>query len=447
VRRRPPVALAALALTIVVLGATACGGDETAQPRLTTLRDALGTTPTACGLGRQPIELGELPSLPTVDAQVAAVVAALGRLRGLEAKRPLEPTFLSESEFDERLTRTVTRELGEQDAALASRALVLLGAAPPGFQLRDRLVAALAANTGGFYDPDAKRLFVPRAGKGTLGPVELEALAHELEHALTDQVLGLPEELEGDGWGDTALGAQALVEGSATVTELRFLLALVDPITRVLLFATPFEAAFETLRLPHYLNRQLAFPYVEGLGFVCHLYARGGWKAVEAAYERPPGSSAEILFPERYLRGERPAAPPALGRPGPGWKKASDLSGSFGAADLLALFQAPGDEVARALDRPLERAAAWGGGHLDAWVRGNETALGIALVERGSRGRLCESIATWYDRAFPDADRSGGSLDTLFEDRRQSAVVRCRGSSVLVGIGPDAETARRLARD
>jgi hypothetical protein len=150
--------------------------------------------------------------------------------------------------------------------------------------------------------------------------------------------------------------------------------------------------------LPHYLEASEVFPYLAGESFVCHLYRRGGWKAVNAAYDRPPASTAQILFPARYDRRERPVEAPPAASPGAGWQRY--YRSAIGAADLLWLFEAPGDKKSRALSQPRQRAAAWAGGDAVVWTKGRRTVLAVTLVERsGARPRLCASVRAWAQAA------------------------------------------------
>lgn len=41
-------------------------------------------------------------------------------------------------------------------------------------------------------------------------------------------------------------------------------------------------------------------PYIEGPGFVQNLYERGGWDAVDGAYDDPPVSTAQTIHPGAY---------------------------------------------------------------------------------------------------------------------------------------------------
>ena len=428
--------------------ATACGeygGGST--PVAGSLREYLRTTPEACGLDdASGVDPAALERARTVDDQVARIALLVERVRGLRGARAIRRAVVSPATLERTYRRELSRGYSRKDAALERRALVLLGAIPPKFPLRDEVVGALSEDLAGFYDPERHRILVAREGEGRLDDFELEIVAHELVHALVDRKFELEEGRPGDNWGDSGLAGSALEEGDATAVEFRFIGLLEGrQALRDLIYATAAAEVFVVPDLPHYLAAAVVFPYREGLGFVCGLYARGGWKAVDAAHKRPPATTAEILFPERYLRRVKAEQPPPAGRLGAGWKLQKDIAGRFGAADLLWLFEAPGARRSRALAEPRRRAAAWAGGRLELLTRGPHNALSLALVDRGSSRALCESIVAWYGAAYPRASESGSVGDTRFWAPGQAAVVSCSGRDVLVAIAPDLDTARRLA--
>jgi hypothetical protein len=441
---RPRLAAAAfLAAALVV--ASACGGsaDAPRTPREDLLLgEFLDASPEACGLAERPPSVAAVDRAETLPAQVEAVEHVVERIRGLQAPS-LRPAFVSRKELAVRLEQLVRKELSERDLADSQRALAALGAVPPGFDLQT-VIDALGRATAGLYDKETRQILVASKGGRTLTPDELEALAHELEHALSDRRLGLPEGDRADRWGDTHLAGAALGEGSALLTEFRYVAAQTGVEFVRLLLRAPANDLFALPQLPYAIEQSLVFPYLEGIGFVCNLYRRGGWAAVNRAFDRPPRSSAEILFPERYLRGERPARPrPPDELPEP-WTR-SRAGGVFGAADLLWLFRAPGGDQRRALPDALPRAGAWAGGRIDVWQDGGHSAVGVALRQRRGAPDLCASLALWYERAFPAARKRESGGATTFSDARQTAVIRCAQGEARLGIAPNASLAGRLA--
>lgn len=381
---------------------------------------------------------------PGVDAQVEAVARSVEDIRELEFQRPVKPTFLSPEETAARVRETFLSEYTSSLADREERVLGALGAIPAGTDLRELRADALGREVIGFYDPETEELVV-KSGGPELGPFERVTLAHELEHALADQRLGipLPDDITA-GTEDRDLAALSVVEGDATLTMQRYsaTLPLEDQVGLVDPEAVA-EAEAGLAQLPHFLQRELLFPYEEGLNFVCRLYAAGGWDAVNAAYDRSPESSDEILFPDRYLEGTPPADPADPTGPGSGWKPGGAYQ--LGAAHLLWLLEAPGGEPSRAAGDPKTQVSAWAGGEVHLWTQGAESAIGLALAERAGRDDLCGSVRAWYGNSF-DNDREGGATGAAtFDGPQQDAVLSCGPDETRLGIGPDLRIARRLA--
>ena len=431
--------LAAVAAVVAaVASAVACDAPREPDDRFAAY---LGTDPDACGLDDVEPPPRALERATTTRQQVDALVPYVERLRRVRLEHDVEPRFVSPKALERRLERDLAQEWPKNEAESARRALVLLGAIPRRYDLRQAVIAA-SADVVGAYDTDDGELLVARTGSAKkLDAFDLETLAHELDHALVDQVHGIPDESQRDRWGDADAALAALVEGSAMLTELRFIRATEGEAALDALLDEPAELLFASEALPAYVGSALAFAYLEGVGFACRLYALGGWKRVDAAFDRPPRTTAEVLFPDRYLRRERPVVPPPLSPLPSPWRGARDAAGTFGAADLLFLFQSPGTS-GKALDRPLERASAWNGGRIVLYRHGDESALAIAVVQRPATPSLCESLRTWYERAFPEARRGGSAYD----GREQDAVIRCARRDVRIGIAPDLKLARRLVR-
>jgi hypothetical protein len=386
---------------------------------------------------------GAIRDTSTVDG----VAQALEAIRELTFQELPQPRYLPPAQMTREVEASFTEDYPDQEAEEDERALALLGAIPPDMDLKATLSGFVGEQVTGFYDPETGDLVV-MGSPGELDPVEKVTLAHELDHALTDQVLGIPlEEPPAPGEEDSALAVRALAEGDATLAMSIFAsraLSYEEQLSAN--FSAPDEGSIEELtRVPHYIVRTMLFPYLEGLLFVCGLQVEGGWEAVDAAYDVPPTTTAQILFPERYEVGEEAVDPRDPGTLRAPWTR-SDVS-AVGAADLLFLFEAPGGNVDAALDEPMGRAAAWSGGEMHLWRRGEDSALGVSLVQRPGEAPLCDAMARWYGAAFQGLNGGPRANERLALDgETQDAVMRCPGDEVRLGIGPDLATARALVR-
>lgn len=389
---------------------------------------------------------GEEPS-GSPDQQVDQIALRVEELRGLLFEEDVEADFLTAEETGRRVQDLFLEEYTAQMADAEQRVLAALGAIPPETDLRDLLARALGQQVAGFYEPETGELVVRLTG-GEITALDRVTLAHELDHALTDQVLGIP--LPDDprpGQEDADLAALAVVEGDATLTMQKYSaslslgeqLELFDP-------GTIAQAEAGLADMPFYMEQELLFPYQEGLSFVCGLYAQGGWEAVNRAYDDPPGSSAEVLFPERYGDDDPPTEPrPPADPGGPAWQPATVRQ--FGAANLLWLFSAPGGEPAEALPGPEAAAGEWAGGSVYHWTRGPETTVSLVLVDRPGGGRLCDSISDWYRRAISgDREQLDAGPELVTSGPSQHAVLTCVGDEVRLGIAPDYRTAVAVTR-
>jgi hypothetical protein len=384
-----------------------------------------------------------------IEEQVRAIADQVERIRRLEFIEPVHPEFVSPEESAGRVRDLFLDEYTAAIGDAETRVLTALGAIPPGTDLRTLRAELLGRQVAGFYDPETGELVVRQAGE-ELTLSDRVVLAHELDHALTDQVLGLPvpDDIR-TGREDADLAVTALVEGDAT--QLMQLYSATVPVEEHLegldpsAFTEATQAQADLAGLPPYLVRELTFPYVEGLTFVCDLHAEGGWEAVNQAYRDPPDSTAEVLFPERYRAGESPVPTDVPGRLTGSWARRGEHQ--LGAAQLLWLFQAPGGDPDRALPDAREAAGEWAGGTVELWGNGPATAVGISLADRPGGASLCEAVTGWYRRAFDDdAERRDMGQELVSDGPRQDALVGCFDDETRLVIAPDLGTAVDLIR-
>jgi hypothetical protein len=419
------------------------------------LEDAFGELGEGLGPGASAL-LGCIPdrppSVPAIgDAQgeelVDAVADQVERIRGLDFTEPVDVEFVPPEESAARVRDLFLDEYTTAIGDTESRVLAALGAVPPGTDIRELRADLLGQQVAGFYDPETGELVVRQAG-GDPTFTDRVVVAHELDHALTDQVLELPvpDDIR-TGHEDADLAVTGLVEGDATLLMQLYSVAVpldeqfqgLDPSALI----EAVEAQGDLAGIPPYLAGELTFPYEEGLAFVCDLYDRGGWGAVNQAYAAPPDSTVEVLVPELYRSGFEPVDPrdPAP-LPGP-WRR--DAAMELGAAPLLWLLQAPGGEESRGVADARAAAESWAGGELHLWTRGSDSAVGISLAERPGQDRLCPALREWYTSTV-EGDRERQTQDGGLEadGDREDAAITCSADEVRIGLAPDLPTARAL---
>ena len=149
-------------------------------------------------------------------------------------------------------------------------------------------------------------------------------LAHEYVHALQDQHHDIEATIDSRPQGDAQTAVAALVEGDATL--LMTALAMSDALSGTTAPLPDDQAAIEMDAsdlgsMPPMLNRELLFPYLDGLYFAQRMWGRGGWDTVEAVWADPPRSTEQVMHPERYPD-DQPIAielPDVAGLLGKGW--------------------------------------------------------------------------------------------------------------------------------
>lgn len=369
--------------------------------------------------------------------------------RSLELDLTSEIQMLEREEFAQAVEEIAAKPPRPAQKATTRSLAWALGLTPIGLNVNEFLKGEGTGLLAGFYDPDTGRIVVEK--KGELN-VEYVVLAHELAHAAADQAFGIPKTKPGNIVDDGNLAVDSLIEGDATLVQLRTLSRLTrqKAVRKAIKETLKKEDEFKEDRsagVPYLLMDNVLFPYQWGLAFACSVFKEKGWKGINQMYARPPTTTAQIMFPERYLHREQARTPSPLSKPPRGWNLRSN--GEFGAAHLKGLFEAPGDLEGRALKGAVARTAAWAGGHFEAWTKKtNESryVVGLSLVEHPDhRGLLCSSMNAWYRSAFGAAEPKLVADRTMeYDDAKQDAVISCAGRNVLVGIGPNAQLARSL---
>jgi len=106
---------------------------------------------------------------------------------------------------------------------------------------------------------------------------------------------------------DMRLARESLISGDAALT--RFLHSLQKPTAapKDELPAEDPDHPLNQVPLPVFLREMALFPFNRGFDFAQTLHSAGSFPQLNAAYSRPPISTAEVIEPELYLDPERPA--------------------------------------------------------------------------------------------------------------------------------------------
>lgn len=377
---------------------------------------------------------------PTPDASGGstdydAIEAAVRSLRGLEELRevPLEV-------FDEDGLRAyVTDGFHEDNPADYIAASDLFyqrtGLFDPDEHLETLYLELLSSQVAGLYDPEAEEMYVV-SRSGAIGPNEQITYAHEYNHALQDQAFDLEalglDELD---QGDRNIARIALVEGDATLVMFQWAFANLSQaeLQEVIAGSADPEALALLERMPPILRAGLEFPYSTGLVFAQGLFGVGGWDEVNAAFDRLPASTEQIIHPEKYVSGEAPVPvdiPDDLAANlGAGWTVG--LEDTFGEFQFSVWLD---DVGGLQLSDANAAAAGWGGDRLVS-LDGPDGAWAVVFE------------TTWDSADEADAFREAatGAVDNLRGDGRVGDVLTREPSAATVLLASDAATLGRVA--
>jgi hypothetical protein len=426
----------AAGLTALLLSLAACGGSTPSSSPSPTSSSA----PTASPAAASPTPRSSASSTPASSNDIAAIFREIEDQviaeRGLEAKQRLEPIILSAAEARTRLEAQFRKENPGDKVAVAEETLKVLGLLPAGASLGDLYVDLMGSQVAGYYDTTAKELFVVSRSTA-IGATDKATFAHEFTHALQDQHF----DLQGIGAvptppRDRSLGRLALVEGDATLLMARWMSTHLSAAELGELLVVDPEAQAQLDRMPAILRERLLFPYQQGLIFVNGIWAGGGWAAVDAAYDRLPDSTEQILHPAKY---EAREVPVEVALDGAALAKAMGAGWSGTPEDTLGEFQLSvwlRENGVTALPAG-DAAAGWGGDRL-AYLRGPNGAYALAL------------LTAWDSQADADeflaaAKTAASNLPGSAEARLVPASVGGSPDRVAVLVASDAPTLAKLS--
>lgn len=251
------------------------------------------------------------------------VYTGLQNERGLILKTEVPVLVMSPAQADQVLQGEVSDHNKGPALARAAEVGAMTGLYPPGINLKTRTMGMLNSQVAGFYDFTGNRVILVKgkSSQGVLGEMESffthkdttheMLLAHELTHALQNQHFGIHRALERIRDNeDRKLALKSVAEGDATLASYGYVEGelsagtIDDLVSR--LNAMPKHFNEESPDAPAALRASMIFQYVDGTRFVGEAYKRGGWKAVNALYAKPPLSTRQVMNPALYFEHPEP---------------------------------------------------------------------------------------------------------------------------------------------
>lgn len=415
-------------LLVTALLAVACGGEPaspspsastapTPAPSASTAPDPTASTAPSPGPTGQSDALYD-----QIEDQVLAI-------------RGLEPVDVDRQTIDGEALKAYNAENFDEDnpaayVAATERLYKALGLMPEDQSLKQLFLDLIDSQVAGFYDPDAKQLFVV-SRSGAINGADKITFAHEYDHALQDanfDVFGQQKELLDQS--DRALARAALYEGDATLLMSYWAQQHMTPdeLAEVAAAGNDPEAQAVLARTPSILVDTLLFPYTVGQAFVLPIQLQGDWAAIDAIYDDLPESTEQVLHPDKYASGEAPVAvelPDVAGALGTGWSTAlEDTFGEFQLRTWLREAGVPGNTATAA-------AEGWGGDRLAVLSGPND---GWAVVLR----------SVW-DGA-EDASEFQAAAGQAVADGPGDATVIVEGGVISVLVASDAATLEAMVQ-
>ncbi len=350
---------------------------------------------------------------PAVQAAIDEVVAQVPALRELDPKQDVPYREITQKQFKRQVAQSFDEDNPPAQVAAEETLLKRLGLLPQDADLRQMMLDLYESQVAAFYDPKTSTMTVVKRD-GDFGPEERLFVAHEYDHALQDQYWDLQKVTKvNPSQGDRALARLALIEGDATTLMLQWAAQNLsrDDLAQLTSAMTPAQQQLLD-GMPPILRRQLEFPYLEGQVFVSTLLGQGGWDSVNAAWDKLPASTEQIMHPERYpsdapVKVSLPDVADALGD---GWS--ASTTQTLGELDINVLLAAGGDPAASAA-----AADGWGGDRLVS-LDGPDGAWAVVWQTAWDSGSDADEFAPAVDAAtsdlggahavLPGADIAGG---------------------------------------
>lgn len=402
---------------------------------------ATGETDAGTSSGQEP----ETTTVPRNAASIKAMQDDMSRIRGLPVKSDITVKYLSRDQMKGELEEEMKKSMPPKETETDEKVLRALGLLKPGENLGELVSIMLGEEIAGYYDIETSDLAIISESAG-MNVMDEITLSHEMTHALQDQSFDLQRLVptEGTGNSDVDLARMALVEGDASLAMTEYMQSTLSPMEALSLGLGSLGETSGMTDMPAFLESQLTFPYLEGEAFVTSIKGDGGWERVNAAYQKPPESTEQVMHPEKYLTGEQPVVvtvPDLTGIIGADWlPEDEDALGEFDVRTILS-ENLSASQASKA-------AAGWGGGRYRYYQRTDGSVLlAILLVwdSPGDADEFSSAMGTCLEKRYGDKFVFASGKAPLLATVDGTWSVEQHGNSVAVVLSPDAAQAAQVA--
>jgi hypothetical protein len=245
------------------------------------------------------------------------------QLRGLKFKNPIKVEYVSSEQIGQIIKQEIALQFAQNKLDDYEKSLKIFGLIPKKSSLKTLIETLYESQVAGIYNNKNKTMYILKTfNNEDIDPLfNIQAtfnlqevfLVHELNHALTDENFNYDkclnlEKIENE---DMQLASLSIAEGDATLVMIKYLskkMSLDDSNMKNIFSLISDSSYFESFiseAFPLYIRESLVFPYQEGLNFM-NSVSQGNTKKIDLLYKKPPKSTEEIIFPEKYLKGDDP---------------------------------------------------------------------------------------------------------------------------------------------
>ncbi len=372
-----------------------------------------------------------VPKIDMKDDGVAPDFVGMGlemmKMRKLHAL-PMVTTTVSQEEVEKAILAWLKQQQPNDEAKKLTRGLAALGWIPEAIDPLPLRAALLARQLGGWYDAESETMLTvdPSTASGP-SVTSNEPMGIAFGQLLREYGSTLFQPQHGPLTTDMRLARESLICGDAGLT--RFLHSLQNPASAPKddLPSEDPDHPLNQVPMPAFLREMALFPFSRGFDFAQTLHSAGNFAQLNAAYSRPPISTAEVIEPEVYINPERPA---------PVEIKLDDVKlsgvlpilddrlGKFVCATALRMYNE--DEAAGAGTRGLvaDRFLAWAA---DGGAKRDHAAWQTLFMDKSSADAfykaMLNSLKQRYDTKGEAEFTAQGRFVSLLRNRDDAGVV------------------------